>query len=182
MQRYIIDIPLYQAGFLRNRSTDGHIFTLRRISEEGWRKGLPTYILSLDLSKAFDMVNTHRLATVLLSYGLPAYLINRIITATLHERTSVQLFGRRTNTCERSKGVKQGCPVSQYIFIVILHYAIKRACDRLNIDLDMNELMLPILLAYADDIIIIGDSLTIFTNILASTELELQEVGWFIYQ
>lgn len=32
----------------------GDIFTLRRISEERWRKGLPTYVMSIDLRKAFD--------------------------------------------------------------------------------------------------------------------------------
>lgn len=63
LRLYVPDIPLYQAGFLPNRSTDDHIFVLRRISEERWRKGLPTYILSLDLRKAFDMVDTGKLVT-----------------------------------------------------------------------------------------------------------------------
>lgn len=40
-----------------NRSTDDHMYTLRRLSEERWRKGLPTYVFTLDLNKAFDRVN-----------------------------------------------------------------------------------------------------------------------------
>lgn len=58
LESYIGEIPLYQAGFLRNRSTDDHVFTLRRVCEERWRHGLPTYVLSLDLRKAFDMVDS----------------------------------------------------------------------------------------------------------------------------
>lgn len=51
-----VKIPLYQAGFQRNRSSDDQIFVTKRILEERWRKGLPTYVLSLDLKQAFDQV------------------------------------------------------------------------------------------------------------------------------
>lgn len=129
LRRYIPDIPSYQAGFLPNRSTDGRVFTLHRVSEERWKKGWPTYILVLDLNKAFDRVNTHRLAMVLQHYGVPAYLINRIISAILQENTSVIWNGQRTHGHQRTQGVvKQGCPISPFIFVImrcdgpVIHY------------------------------------------------------------
>lgn len=177
LQSSIDEIPLYQAGFLRNRSTEDHIFTLRRITEERWRKGLPTFVVSIDLKKAFDMLDIHRISDILLSYGTPAYLINRIITAILHERTNVQWSRRRTRIYSKYRGVKQGCPISPYLFVVIMHYAIQRACDKLGIDTNFGTLSLPIILAYADDIIILADSIQSADRIFQELETELQAIG-----
>lgn len=90
LEMYIGNLPLYQAGFLKNRSTDDHLFTIRRVTEERWRKGVPTYILAIDLKKAFDRVELQVISGILQKYGVPSHLINRIITAILHERTAVQ--------------------------------------------------------------------------------------------
>lgn len=110
-------------------------------------------------------------------YGVPSYIINRIITAILHERTYVQWQKRRTNCYERSKGVKQGCPISPYIFILLLHYAISRVCARLNADLDLSEILLPMILAYADDIIVLGESIPSIELIFAALISELRDIG-----
>lgn len=109
------------------------------------------------------MVKTDRLAEILLQYGVPSYLVNRIITAILHERTYVQWNNRRT--------------ISPYLFILLLHHAISRVCARLNIDLGLFEILLPMILAYADDIIVLGESLTSIELILAALVIELQDIG-----
>lgn len=44
LEEQVDSIPLYQAGFMRNRSTDDHIFTIRRVIDERWRKGRRTYV------------------------------------------------------------------------------------------------------------------------------------------
>lgn len=177
LERCTNEIPLYQAGFLPNRSTDDHIFTLRRITEERWRHGRPTYIFSIDLKKAFDMVSINEIVNVLLSTGTPAYLINRIISAILHERTSIKWNGRRTKIFSKNQGVKQGCPISPYLFVIILNHAIQRACDRLGIDTDIKTFELPFLLAYADDIIILADSIRSIEHIVPILEQELKSIG-----
>lgn len=177
LQQYVPEIPLYQAGFLKNRSTDDHIFTLRRIAEERWRKGLPTVLLSIDLRKAFDMVDTHKIGEILMHFGTPVYLVNRIIKAILCERTSIHCDGRRTLQCSKNRGVKQGCPISPYIFVIVMHYALQRACNRLNIDMNLTSFNLPLILAYADDIIILADSTSSLEPILIEFERELLCLG-----
>lgn len=177
LKRYVVDIPLYQAGFLPNRSTDDHIFTLRRMSEERWRKGFPTYILALDLNKAFDRVNTHHLARILQHYGVPAHLINRIVAAILQEHTTVLWQGRRTHSHERTQGIKQGCPISPFLFVIMMDYAIQRACNRLRIDMNLANMQLPLLLAYADDLVIVTDSISSMTDVVRELEIELAAIG-----
>lgn len=174
---HIPDIPYYQAGFLQNRSTDDHIFTLRRVTEERWRKGLPTYIVSIDLRKAFDMINIQKIIEILLSYGTPAYLINRIVSTILRERTSIQWYGRRTKIFEKNKGIKQGCTISPYLFVVFMHYAIQRAADRLGIDTNLETFQLPFMLAYADDIIILTENLQSASDVVRELKREFQDIG-----
>lgn len=166
LEPFIGEFPLYQTGFLRNRSTDDHLFVLRRLTEERWRVGRPTYILSLDMHKAFDNVDLHTIGPILLHYGVPPTLINRIITAVLHERTAVQWFGRRTKEYTKGKGVKQGCPLSPYIFIIVLNYAIERVAQRMKIDLQLSNLELPLILAYADDLLILTEDAITLERIL----------------
>lgn len=177
MESYVGDIPLYQAGFLRNRSMDDHIFTIRRVTEERRRKGLRTYLLSVDLREAFDNVDLSVVADILRRYGVPVFLINRIIKATLYERTCVQWFGRRTDQYVKSRGVKQGCPLSPFLFIVVLHYALDRVATRMGIDLNYREILLPMLLAYADDILIMAESENMMETVLRELIPELQTIG-----
>lgn len=177
LERYVEEIPLYQAGFLRERSTDDHIFTLRRILEERWRKGIPTYVMSIDLRKAFDMLDMKVISAILSQCGVPCHLVNRIIQAVLYERTAVQWQGQRTQRFMKGRGVKQGCSISPYIFVVVLHHAINRACIGLDIDLSMLNIKMPLILAYADDIIILSDNIPQLEAVFRALTVELRTIG-----
>lgn len=87
------------------------------MTEEMWLNGIPLFVLSIDLKKAFDSVNLDVIGKILLSYGVPCHLVNRIISAVLHERTAVRWGGRCTSSYVKSRGVKQGCPISPYLFV-----------------------------------------------------------------
>lgn len=65
-----MNIPEYKADFINNRSCDDHMFTLRRILEEQWRKEKQTFVISLDLEKKMVMA--------LKELNIPCLLINRI--------------------------------------------------------------------------------------------------------
>lgn len=155
----IEEMPLYQAGFEHNRSVDDHIFTARCILDERWRKGKVTYILSLDLKQAFDMLKLEHITAILKFKGVPNYLINRIIGACLSERTCIQWFGRKTEKVGKTRGVKQGCPLSPTIFTIALHSVIETIVEVLgNYKINGESMDPPMVLAYADDIIIISEN------------------------
>lgn len=155
-----IDLPLYQAGFQRNRSCDDHTFVIKKLLDERWKKGLKTYVLALDIKQAFDRLMLKDVPLTLAFYGVPHYLINRIINACLFETTSVQWFGRRTRECSKTRGVKQGCPLSPNIFVAMLHALIETVTESLgNYDLSGRTLTLPLLLGYADDLVQLSGNL-----------------------
>lgn len=137
----IEEMPLYQAGFQKNRSTDDQIFIAKSILDERWRKGKTTYILSIDLKQAFDKLQLGHIPTIIQYKGVPNYLINRIIKACLTEKICIQWFGKKTDSVKKTRGVKQGCPLSPIIFTIALG----------NYNLQGEIINLPMILAYADD-------------------------------
>lgn len=145
--------------------------------DERWRKGRRTFICTIDLRKAFDTVNLEVVSSILREANVPAALINRIITAILHERTSVQWYGRRTNQWTKGQGVKQGCPCSSLLFILIMHHTIKKAVQKMDIDLNYKTIVLPLILAYADDLVIVCDSLPTLETIFRELTTALRKVG-----
>ena len=68
-----------QNGFRTNRSTSGHILTVRRILEGVKPKNLSLTILFIDFSKAFDTVNRKEMNYILIKYGIPEEITNKIM-------------------------------------------------------------------------------------------------------
>lgn len=166
INNFLPRIDDYQAGFLPNRSCDDQLYILKRVLEERWNHGLTTYIFSLDLQKAFDRVNIHELPQILAEHGVPSYLINRVIKSCLHESNCVSWMGQKTTFVNKTVGVKQGCPLSPKLFNIILDRAVMELKESLrlqHIQLFLGEkeenLHVPMLLAYADDITILTSNL-----------------------
>lgn len=175
------EIPDYQAAFIQNRSCDDHMFTftIRRILEEQWRKGRMTYILSLDLEKAFDKVNLIALVNALKSINIPHFLINRIIESSLNEVTCIKWFGQLTRKVKKNRGIKKGCPLSPRLFTIVLHVVLAKVQNIVKkFKLKQNNsLKLPMVLAFADDIILIGENKNTIGEIISNLILLLEDVG-----
>lgn len=157
----------YQHGFLPNRSCDDEVFILKRILEERWNFGLPTYLLVLDFAKAFDTVNIHLLPEILRKHGVPHFLINRLVEACLQETSCIRWEGKKTVTVNKSVGVKQGCPIAPLLFNLVLDAALSQLQQTMlmkyNVNLFLGEpeqpIHFPMVLAYADDTTLLVQSL-----------------------
>ncbi|GBP43269.1 Retrovirus-related Pol polyprotein from type-2 retrotransposable element R2DM; Endonuclease [Eumeta japonica] len=170
-------ISNYQAAFMRYRSTDDHIFVVRRILDEKWKAGKPAYVLQLDIEKAFDSVDFCALYDILKT-RVNTTLANRIMSY-LKEHTSILWFGQKTQSITKGKEVKQGCPFSSRLFTIVLDDVLRTLEElfsevRLAQDAEIN---LPVILSFADDIIIIGDSVTVLINIMKNLKELLISVG-----
>lgn len=178
LDRLIDELSYYQAAFLSNRSADDHIFTVRRISEENWRCGKRIYIVSLDLSKAFDTIDMTVGLQILKSLNLPHHLINRIVKCCFWERTAVLWYGALSQWVNKSIGVKQGCPISPRIFTLVLDAVMQTLSCQFNINLNQSTgITLPCVLAYADDILLIDDDECRLTLMFTELVSLLDSVG-----
>lgn len=87
--------------------------------------------------------------------------------------------GQMTRPMERKRGIKQGCPLSPFIFNLIMESVLESVADEVqNLRLDQEgRLTLPIILAFADDLIIIAESIEDVEAILTKLIEYLSYVG-----
>jgi hypothetical protein len=109
----------HQHGFKKQHST---ITLLNKLTDKiatGFNKKQPperTVVVSLDMSKAFDTVNTHKLINKILHTNIPANFI-KIIANYLKGRKAYTLFNGKTSIKQALKmGVPQGGVLSPALF------------------------------------------------------------------
>ena len=114
-----------QAGFRSGRGTTEQIFILRNILEQvnEWQATL--YINFVDFEKAFDSVHTNGLWTIMSQYGIPQKIINIVKAmydgfecAVVEEEATSEWF-------ELTTGVKQGCTMSGFLFLLIIDWVMR---------------------------------------------------------
>lgn len=183
LKRFLPPLDFYQSGFMKNRSTDDLCFTLKNILDYRWNVGKTTYVISLDLKKAFDTVKISTLPEIFSSYNVPKYLINRIITSVLTEHNCIFWKGQYTHKVYKATGIKQGCKVSPELFIYILNEIVKRTKDDLQLlgvhlctGNEQEQLTLPLFLSYADDCYLLSDNITDGIKIC---EVLLHHLGYY---
>lgn len=176
---YAGEPDLYQAAFTNSRSTDDHIFVTRRIMEENWNAGKDLYILALDIKKAFDTVKVHNIKNILIGLNVPTRLVDRVIGCMKDEMTRVLWNNQFSQQVKRGKGIKQGCPLSPILFNYIMQDVIRRVAEKIpELKLmDLDTLKLPLLLAFADDLLIIATSKEQLQKILEELVKQLEQVG-----
>ena len=92
----------------------------------------PSILLSLDMEKAFDRVNHTFLIRVLKSMDFPVFFIKCIQTLYNDVTSCVRNNGKLTQNVKFQRGVRQGCPLSPLLFLLVgetLTQAIKKQKD-----------------------------------------------------
>ena len=76
-------------------------------------------MLCLDNAKAFDRLQHAFLVEVLRAFKLPEDLINAVRTLYTEVQTRVKLNGRLCAPFPNTSGVKQGCPLSGILYVLV---------------------------------------------------------------
>lgn len=149
-----------QAGFRRSRGCIDHIFTLRQLLEHRHLYGRPTLVVFLDIKGAFDSVDRCALWNCLIRKGVPEKYVNIIRALYRHNSGRVRAYGKLSPPFKISSGVRQGCPLSPFLFNFaideVMEVAFHRA-DLEGVELLPGDRLLD--LEYADDIVLICDCL-----------------------
>ncbi|KAL1401379.1 hypothetical protein pipiens_006646 [Culex pipiens pipiens] len=161
LQSYVGPLGVHQSAFLPERSTIDHLHVLQRVMQETWNQGDPLLLMSLDLKKAFDRVSLTSLPAILKGKGVPVRVINRVLECFQNEEQQVLWQGQLSRAVVRKRGIKQGCPLSPYIFNLIMEAVLESVEDEVP-QLRLNQerfLSFPILLAFADDLMLVSKTL-----------------------
>ena len=148
-----------QFGFRKRLSTTHAIHVVRRTIEAFFHKSEPgndLNLLLLDWSKAFDRVDTMALTDALIAFGIGGTFLKAIKST--YNKSEFRVLGQRGDPASslytQEVGIRQGCPLSPLLFIIMLTWLMA------GVDLTLAErgfAVDPLLpsdsVFYADDII-----------------------------
>ena len=80
----------------------------------------PRCLLKVDLMKAFDSVDWTYLNAVLLAFGFPAWMVDRIMKCITTVRYSISLNGEMVGFFPGARGLQQGDPLSPLLFTLVM--------------------------------------------------------------
>ena len=101
--------------------------------------------LKLDLSTAFDLLPRQKLLESLLWSGASADLVNIILA--WHDQCRYHIrHGGRESQIRTQKGVRQGCPLAPYLFLIFSTYILKQLADHVGM-----QRVLDCITLFADD-------------------------------
>ena len=124
----------------------------------------------MDWEKAFDKIDQGKLIEALKRMDLPSKYIDAI-KSLYEEPTFAVKSGDNESTWKRQNtGIRQGCPLSPYLFVIVMSVVMKDVHEGMNCKrgtprgLDFNEIL------YADDTVLITNNVRTMNRLLDKTE------------
>ena len=171
--------PEEQHGFRAGRRLEEHLLSANILLDKAQATGFPVWIISLDLSKAFDRAHWPALWAALLEQGVSQHLI--WILQRVYYGQHGEIVGNfgPSDQFPITRGVRQGCVLSPRLFCAVLEFAMRKwrhAVGQAGIDLmDGGPNLLD--LRFADDIIICARSRHELGQLVDSLTIHLEQVG-----
>lgn len=166
--------PKEQAGFRSEFGTNDHLQCLKTLIEKTIEYNRPLALIFVDFKKAFDTVELPAILTALQECRIDHRYCNIIKNIYDNATTTVNLHST-TNQIKIKRGVRQGDTMSPKLFITVLEHAFKMlAWQQKGIVIDGERLNH---LRFADDIVIVSDSLGEIKDMLQELNDALHEIG-----
>lgn len=164
--RGMVEVDEMQFGFVPGRGTSDAIFIVRQLQEKHIAANRTLYFAFVDLEKAFDRVPRKVLWWALRSLHVEEWAVRVIQGMYTNARSRVQVNGQLSEEFGVGVGVHQGSVLSPLLFILVLE-ALSREF----------RTGVPWELLYADDLVLISDSLDECNHKLKTWKAGMEKKG-----
>ncbi|XP_058745931.1 uncharacterized protein LOC131618790 [Vicia villosa] len=151
----------YQTAFVPGRQIQDGVLVLNEVIDLAKRSGQECCILKVDFAKAYDNVSWDFLFYVLRMSGFGVKWISWIKACIYNCSMSVLVNGSPTSEFPMGKGLRQGDPLSPFLFTLVAEGLAKMMDKAIHLGLfkgfKINEETSFHLLQFADDTVVIGD-------------------------
>lgn len=151
-----------QCAFVKGRLLLENVILATKLVKNYHKPGISTRsAIKLDISKAFDTVQWSFIEATLRAMGYPALFVTWIMRCVDTAAFSVSVNGELEGFFSSSRGIRQGCSLSPYLFVMVSN-VLSRLLNSavLNRRIVFHPLCMPLKLthlSFADDIMVFTD-------------------------
>eukprot|EP00253_Pinus_taeda_P010247 PITA_10247 len=109
-----------QGGFVPSRQITDNVILIQEAIHSSFNRGERGMIIKLDMANSFDRVDHSFLTATLKRLGISKNFISIINGCISNPWTAPLINGRPNNYFRSSRGLRQGCPLSPFLFIIIV--------------------------------------------------------------
>ena len=120
-----------QVGYCPGRDLDENVNPVRQVVHDinNNRQDAGGLLLMLDNTKAFDRLQHGFMFDTLAAFNLPSGLIDAVRTLYNGAQTKVKLNGVTGNEFDNTSGVRQGCPLSSLLYVLVQEVQLRMIRD-----------------------------------------------------
>lgn len=154
-----------QQAFVKGRRISNNIVLAQQIAHSFNLTSFnqKAFLLKIDLSKAFDRIEWRFIADALCRKGFHANFVRLVLSCINSANFSVVINGQSYGYFSAHRGIRQGCPLSPYLFVLAINELSDQLADAIQrnhisgIKLGQNDPSIHSLM-FADDLIIVGQA------------------------
>ena len=163
---------------IKSRTDILYIFTLRQILEQSTEWNSTIYIAFIDFERAFDSLHRDSLWRILRHYGIPQNMIYMSKILYTDVQCQVACNNHPTDSFSIKSGIKQGCILSPFLFVLAIDWLMTEITKHGNRDIRRTLTSILEDLDYTDDIGLLSSrhkDMTEYINKLTTTTPHIQD-------
>ena len=118
------------AGFRKGFNTEDHILAITLMVQYAQEWKIELWIGKLDVTKAFDTLGWDAIQNMLKAFGLDDYYIRAVMQSYQCSRGRVRIPGARSGPFPKTRGTRQGDPLSALLFACTLEHLLRPLTDK----------------------------------------------------